>query len=107
MSDKSQRKNSEKKTKEPQGLGQKVNEEWNKFTKNIPDVKKEIEDVFNSVGEEIKDADLVERAKEARDKLVKVYQESINHTDVALICFSVGISVIILASAFGIMKMIC
>ena len=34
-----------------QNLGKKVTEEWNKFTENIPDVKKEIEDIINSVEE--------------------------------------------------------
>ena len=106
MSDKSQKKNSEKtKEPQPQDLGQKVTEEWNKFTKHIPDVKKEIEDVINSVGEEIKEADVVERAKEARDKLVEIYQESKNHKDVALFGFCFGFSVIILA--YGILKMTC
>ena len=35
-----------------QNVGQKVTEEWNKFTENIPDVKKEIEDIITSVEEE-------------------------------------------------------
>ena len=53
-------------SKSQQDLGQKVTEEWNKFTKNIPDVKKEIEDIINSVGEEKES--MVKRVKEARDK---------------------------------------
>ena len=90
MSDKSQEKNSKKtKQPQPQDLRQKVIEEWNKFTKNIPDVIENIK----------------EKAKAARDKLMEVYQESKNHKNVALLGFFMGFSVIILG--YGIMKMIC
>merc|ERR1711934_500418 len=101
MSDNS--KKSETNSKSHEDLGQKVTGEWNKFTKNIPDVKKEIEDIINSVGEE-KDS-MMKRAKEARDKMVELYQESKKHSQVVLLGVIFGCSVIILA--YGIMKMIC
>ena len=101
MSDNS--KKSEKNSKSPEDLGQKVTDEWNKFTKNKPDVKKEIEDIINSVGEE-KDS-MVKRAKQVRDKMVELYQESKKHSQVVLFGVIFGSSVIILA--YGIMKMIC
>ena len=75
-------KKSEKNSKSQKDLGQKVTDEWNKFTKNVPDVKKEIEDVINSAGEE-KDS-MVKRAKEARDKMMELYQESKKHSHVVL-----------------------
>ena len=89
-----------KKSQQPKDLGQQVTDEWNKFAKNIPDVKKEIEDVINSV-EEKKDG-MVEKAKAARDKLVELYQE---HSHVVWFGVILGGSVIILS--YGIMKMIC
>ena len=89
MSDRSQKKNSKKtKQPQPQDLRQIVAEEWNKFTKNIPDV-------INSVPwdwENIK-----QKAKAVRDKLMEVYQESKNHKDVALLGLCMGFSAIILA----------
>ena len=103
MSDNSNKK-SLKNSKSQKDLGQKVTEEGNKFTKNIPDVKKEIEDIINSVGEE-KDS-LVKRVKEARDKMMEVYQESKKHPHVVLFGVILGSSVIILA-CYGVMKMIC
>ena len=101
MSDNS--KKSEKNSKSPEDLGQKVTDEWNKFTKNKPDVKKEIEDIINSVGEE-KDS-MVKRVEQVRDKMVELYQESKKHSQVVLFGVIFGSSVIILA--YGIMKMIC
>lgn len=89
-----------KNSKSPEDLGQKVTDEWNKFTKNIPDVKKEIEDIINSVGEE-KDS----MVKRVRDKMVEFYQESKKHSQVVLFGVIFGSSVIILA--YGVMKMIC
>ena len=86
-----------------QNLGKKVTEEWNKFTENIPDVKKEIEDIINSVEEE-KDS-MVERAKEAKEKMVEFYQESKKHSHLVLSGVIFGGVVIILA--YGVMKMIC
>ena len=77
-------------SKSQQDLGQKVTEEWNKFTKNIPDFKKEIEDIINSGGAE-KD----NMMKRARDKMVELYQESKNHPQV----FILGMIL-----AFGVMK---
>ena len=35
-----------KNSKSQQSLGKKVTEEWDKFTKNLPDVKKEIENIL-------------------------------------------------------------
>ena len=124
MSDNS--KKSEKNSKSPEDLdlGQKVIDEWNKFTKNIPDVKQEIEDVINSVGEEkdtmlnrakeamdsmlkrVKEAMdiMLKRAKEARDKMMEFYQESKKHSQVVLFGAIFGSLVVILA--YGIMKMI-
>ena len=67
---------------------------------NIPDVKKEIEDIINTVGEE-KDS-MVKRAK---DKMVEFYQESKKHSHVVLFGVIFGSSVIILA--YGVMKLIC
>ena len=96
-------KKTEENSKSQQDLGQKVTEEWNKFTKNIPDVKKEIENVINSVGEE-KDS-MVKRVKEVRDKMMEFYQESKKHSQVALFGVIFGSLVVILA--YGIMKMIC
>merc|ERR1739848_363949 len=124
MSDNNSKK-SKKSSKSQQDLGQKVTEEWNRFTKNIPDVKQEIEDVINSVGEE-KDTMLkrakeamdsmlkrakeamdimLKRAKEARDKMMEVFQESKKHSQVVLFGVIFGGLVVILA--YGTMKMIC
>ena len=102
--DESQKKMNSKETKQPQDLGQKVTEEWDKFTKTTHDVKKEIEDTINSVVEEIKDAGAVQRARDKRGRFVK---ESKKHPRVVLCCFVLGGSAIILALAYGIMKMIC
>merc|ERR1739848_540028 len=113
MSDNNSKK-SKKSSKSQQDLGQKVTEEWNKFTKNIPDVKQEIEDVINSVGEEkdtmlkrAKEAmdSMLKRAKEARDKMMEVFQESKKHSQVVLFGVIFGGLVVILA--YGTMKMIC
>ena len=97
MSDRSQKKNSKKtKQPQPQDLRQIVAEEWNKFTKNIPDV-------INSVPwdwENIK-----QKAKAVRDKLMEVYQESKKHSQLVVFGVIVGISAIILA--YGVMKIIC
>ena len=101
MSDKSQKKMSSKKTKQPQDLGQKVTEEWDKFTKTTHNIKKEIEDTINSVREEIKDSGVVQRA---RDKLGEIYQESMKHPRVVLFGVILGGLAIILA--YGIMKRI-
>ena len=104
MSDKSQKKMSSKKTKQPQDLGQKATEEWDKFTKTTHDVKKEIEDTINSVGEEIKDAGPVQRARDKRGRFIK---EPKKHPRVVLFGVILGGLAIILALAFGIMKRIC
>ena len=103
MSDTSKKTKKNSNSQQPKDLGQQVTDEWNKFAKNIPDVKKEIEDVINSVGE--KKEGIVEKIKEARDKLVELYQESKNHSHVLLLGVILGGSVIILS--FGIIKMIC
>ena len=102
MSDNNNKK-SEKNSKSQKDLGQKVTDEWNKFTKNVPDVKKEIEEVINSAGEE-KDS-MVKRVEEARDKMMEFYQESKKHSQVILFGVIFGSLVVILA--YGIMKMIC
>ena len=101
MSDNS--KKNENNPNSQQNLGKKVTEEWNKFTENIPDVKKEIEDIINSVEEE-KDS-MVERAKEAKEKIMEFYQESKKHSHLVLSGVIFGGVVIILA--YGVMKMIC
>ena len=100
MSDSS--KKNKKNSESQQDLRQRVTDEWNKFTKNTPDVKKEIEDIINSVGEEIKDSGVVQRT---RDKLGEIYQESKEHSRVVLFGVILGFSAIILA--YGIMKRIC
>lgn len=58
---------------QPQDLGQKLHQEWEKFRKNTKDVQKEIEDVINSVGEKATwDWDyIVQRVKAALDKLIE------------------------------------
>ena len=103
MSDTSKKTKNNSNSQQPKDLGQQVTDEWNKFAKNIPDVKKEIEDVINSVGEK-KDG-TVKKIKEAKDKMVELYQESKNHPHVVLLGVILGFSVIILS--YGIMKMIC
>ena len=103
MSDTSKTTKKNSKSQQPKDLGQQVTDEWNKFANNIPDVKKEIEDVINSV-EEKKDG-MVEKAKAARDKMVELYQESKKHSRVVWFGVILGGSVIILS--YGIMKMIC
>ena len=101
-------KKTEKNSKSQQDLGQKVTEEWNKFTKNIPDFKKEIEDIINSGGAE-KD----NMMKRARDKMVEFYQESKKHSQVVLFGVIFGSLVVsspprssFWSSAYGVMKMI-
>ena len=86
MSDNS--KKSEKNSKSPEDLGQKVIDEWNKFTKNIPDVKKEIEDIINSV----------KRAK--CNKMVQLYQESKKHSHLDLFGVIFGSSNIIRGAGY-------
>ena len=103
MSDKSQKKMSSTETKQPQDLGQKATEERD-ITKTTPDIKKEIEDTINSVGEEIKDAGAVKRARDKRGRFIK---EPKKHPRVVLFGVILGGLAISLALAFGIMKMIC
>ena len=79
-------------------LGQKVTDEFHRFAENSPDIKKEIEDIINSVGEETDS--MVKRAKE---KIVEFYQESKKHSQLVLFGFIFGISVVILS--YGVMKM--
>ena len=50
MSDNS--KKTKKISKSQKDLGKMVTDEWKKFAKNTPDVKKEIEDIITSVEEE-------------------------------------------------------
>ena len=50
MSDNS--KKTKKISKSQKDLGKKVTDEWKKFAKNTPDIKKEIEDIITSVEEE-------------------------------------------------------
>ena len=100
MSDTSKKTKKNSKSQQPKDLGQQVTDEWNKFAKNIPDVKKEIEDVINSVGE--KNEDIMENAKEARDKMVELSKK---HSHVVLVGVILGGLVIILS--YGIKKMIC
>ena len=100
MSDTSKKTKKNSKSQQPKDLGQQVTDEWNKFAKNIPDVKKEIEDVINSVGE--KNEDIMENAKEARDKMVELSEK---HSHVVLVGVILGGLVIILS--YGIKKMIC
>ena len=101
MSDSS--KKTKKNSESQQDLRQRVTEEWKKFTKNTPDVKKEMEDIINSAGEE--KGSMVKRVKEAKDKMLEVYQESKQHSKMVLFGVILGSSVIILA--YGVMKMIC
>ena len=79
MSDKSQSENSKE-----TDLGHKVSEEWKKVKKNV---KK-----------------MAEKVNDPREKMVEVYQESKNHTDVLLLGLCMGFSAIILA--YIIIKMI-